>query len=143
MSDDSRALIQRVRGLIAKSKQMSEAARRARQRATAMGERVHDALTSSLHDPSDASGAFPDERLHDLPREIWDRLLSFARPSGDGTVEIADWNGLMDVIVQNAEAYPALLNIVAVNEARLIQHIRESGDNPPDSSTVRSKRKQR
>jgi hypothetical protein len=143
MSDDSRALIQRVRELVARSKQMSEAARRARQRATALGERVHHALTSSSHDASDASGVFPDERLQDLPREIWDQLLSFARPAGDGTIEIADWNGLMDVVVRNAEAYPALLNIVAVNETQLVQHLKETGDNPPDSFTVTSNRKKR
>jgi hypothetical protein len=129
MSDEMNALLQRARELIHRANVISEAGREARKRTTTIRARVQHAktLTSSLHEPPDQGGASTD-RLHDLPRELWDRLLSFLQPVGDGSLEIADWSGLMDVIAEQADAYPALLNIVAVNEARLIQHLKKTSD---------------
>ena len=77
------------------------------------------------------------ERADDLPIEIRSRVLSFCRDV-DGTLEVADMMGLVNFILDNSQAYPALLNLVKLNEAELIRHFQETGQVPPGVKLIKT-----
>ncbi len=77
------------------------------------------------------------ERFEDLPIEIQQRVLSFIGDREDGRLDDDAMKGLIAFIVENADAYPALLNLVKVNEERVIEHAKETGEVPPESSSSR------
>jgi len=77
-------------------------------------------------------------RFEDLPIEIQDRVWSFVREHEDGTREVRDMRGLIAFIVENAEQYPSLLNLVKIDEDRVIQHAKETGEVPPGVKIVKT-----
>lgn len=67
------------------------------------------------------------DRFEDLPPEIQERVLSFIGDREDGTLDDEAMRGLIAFIVENADAYPSLLNLVKLNEERVIEHAKETG----------------
>jgi hypothetical protein len=78
------------------------------------------------------------ERIEDLPIEIRNRLASFIRVRDDGSSEIIDPRGFVDFVKDNAETYPALLDLITVDEERLTRHIEETGDIPPGIELIQT-----
>jgi hypothetical protein len=79
------------------------------------------------------------ERFEDLPVEIQQRFLSFTREREDGTVEVPDRRALIDFIIGNADAYPALLDFVKIDGDRVIEHAKETGEVPPGVKIIKTR----
>ena len=78
------------------------------------------------------------ERFEDLPQEIRDRVWSFIGEREDGAFPEDDMRGLIAFIVENADAYPALLNLVQVNEDKVVEHAKEIGEVPPGIKIIKT-----
>lgn len=79
------------------------------------------------------------DRFDDLPAEIQERVWSFIVEREDGTFDVPDRRGLIAFIVENADAYPSLLNLVKVNEERVIEHAKETGEVLPGVKIVKTR----
>jgi hypothetical protein len=75
-------------------------------------------------------------RLDDLPPEIGERILSFMREV-DGNFEVSDKRGLIEFIADNLEKYPALAQLVQLNEEALTKHVQETGEVPPGVKLIK------
>ncbi len=78
------------------------------------------------------------DRFEDLPPEIHQRVSTFIIAREDGTFDVEDRMGFIGFIVENADAYPALLNLVKVNEERVIEHVKQTGDVPPGVKIIKT-----
>jgi hypothetical protein len=78
------------------------------------------------------------DRVEGLPPEIQERLASFIGDRVDGTPPEDDMRGLITFIVENADAHPALLNLVKVDEKRMMEHVKETGNVPPGVKIVQT-----
>jgi hypothetical protein len=76
------------------------------------------------------------EDFDGLPAEIRAGLLSFTRES-DGEIEIADPRGMVQFILDHAEAYPVLLKAISVDKEALTRHIEATGEVPPGVKAIR------
>ena len=79
------------------------------------------------------------DRFEDLPTEIQQRVFSFLRIDPDGNVEVVDAAGLVNFVVDNVQRYPALGELVKVDETALTKHIEETGHVPPGVKLVTKK----
>jgi len=77
------------------------------------------------------------DRFEDLPPEIQERISSFIISREDGTVEIPDRRA--DFIMDNPDAYPALLDLVKVNEEKVIEHAKETGEVLPGVKIIKTR----
>lgn len=75
---------------------------------------------------------------NDLPREVIERVLSFCTEDASGNQQVHDREGLVAFVFENSERYPALLNLLKVDEDRLTQHIQETGQVPPGVKIVKT-----
>jgi hypothetical protein len=76
-------------------------------------------------------------RFEDLPTYIKDRIMSFLREV-DGTYEAIDERGFVDFVYENSATYPALMDLIQVNEAYLTKRIEETGEIPPGIKAIRT-----
>ena len=74
----------------------------------------------------------------DLPEEIIQRVLSFCSVDADGSMAVEDMRGLVAFILENADTYPALRNLVSVNKDALTKHIEETGEVPPGVKLIKT-----
>jgi hypothetical protein len=79
------------------------------------------------------------DRFDDLPAEIQERVRSFMVEHEDGTYDVPDRMALVGFIVENADAYPALWNLVKVNEERVIEYAKRTGEIPPGIKIVKTR----
>jgi len=77
--------------------------------------------------------------IEDLPPDVQQRFLSFVRQREDGTIEFPDPRGLVNFIMDNADAYPALLTFIKVNEDSIIEHAKATGEVPPGIKIVKKR----
>jgi hypothetical protein len=76
--------------------------------------------------------------LEGLPEDIQRRFLMLIHFHDDGTWECPDRRAFVDFILDNADAHPALLEFVCVDEERLMRHVRETGDVPPGIKIIKT-----
>jgi hypothetical protein len=79
-----------------------------------------------------------DDDLKDLPPEIRDRFFSFLRMGDDGNVQVPDQKAFIDFIYEMAPTYPALMNCLQLNEEKLTEHCRETGEVPPGVKLIKT-----
>ncbi len=72
----------------------------------------------------------------DLPAEISSQLMSFLEEK-DGELHIVDDLKFVDFIVQNGLQYPALLNLIKLNEEFVIENFERTGEVPPGVKLVK------
>jgi hypothetical protein len=73
----------------------------------------------------------------DLPPELRTEFLSFLSEV-NGQFEVADTRGLLVFIAEHGEAYPALFNLVEINEESVIEHFDRTGQVPPGVELTRT-----
>ena len=61
------------------------------------------------------------------PPEIVERFMKCLREV-DGNFEVADMKGLLTLIAEKSKEYPSLLNLVTINEEKLVQHFVDTGE---------------
>ena len=74
----------------------------------------------------------------DLPDEIIERVLSYCTVDASGHQTVSDMRGFVAFIVENADAHPALLNLVSINEDAVTKHIQETGEVPPGIKLIKT-----
>src|SRR5437899_426234 len=77
------------------------------------------------------------DRLDDLPPEVHERIMSFFREV-DGSLEVSDKLGLIAFIADNLDTYPALGQLVQLNEEALTKHVQETGEVPPGVKLIKT-----
>ena len=73
----------------------------------------------------------------DLPPELRTEFLSFLREV-NGEFEVADTRGLLMFIAEHGEQYPALFNLLEINEGAVIEHFERTGQVPPGVQLTRT-----
>ena len=78
------------------------------------------------------------DQFEALPEEIQQGVLSLVQLKEDGTWECPDRRALIEFIVENAEPYPGLLNLVRIDEERMMEHVRETGEVSPGIKIIKT-----
>jgi hypothetical protein len=73
----------------------------------------------------------------DLPPELGAEFLSFLREVND-QFEVADTRGLVSFIVEHAEQYPFLLDLIEINWDAIVERFERTGEVPPGIQLTRT-----
>jgi hypothetical protein len=73
----------------------------------------------------------------DLPPELGAEFLSFLREVNDH-FEVADTRGLVSFIVEHAEQYPFLLDLIEINWDAVVERFERTGEVPPGIQLTRT-----
>ena len=73
----------------------------------------------------------------DLPVEVIQQLLAFRTDHEDGS-QTVDTMGLVKFILDHVDRYPALLQLVKINEDAVIKHVQETGRPVPGVKVIKT-----
>ena len=77
----------------------------------------------------------------DLPADLQSKLMSLMREV-DGAYKVTDMGALLMLIVEHADKYPQLLEVVKVKEGALEEHYEWTGEVPPGVNVIRTTREE-
>lgn len=77
--------------------------------------------------------------LSNLPDDLKAQFLGFLRET-DGRFEVSDFEGLVKFIALHHSKYPALLDLISINESAVVDHFERTGEVPPGIKLVRTTR---
>ena len=73
-----------------------------------------------------------------LPADIRDRFWSFLRIDDEGIAHVADRDGFVDFLYENAQQYPVLSEFLKLNEEKLTQHFHVTGEVRPGVELIKT-----
>jgi len=71
-----------------------------------------------------------------VPPEIVERLMACLEEV-DGDYEVKDFKALLDLVIEHGTAFPALRELVKLNEDAVRKHYEETGQAPPGVKIVK------
>lgn len=74
--------------------------------------------------------------ISDLPHDLRLRLLSFIRQTDNGDFEITDNKSFVEFIFEHRIQFPALGDLLKINESAVLDHFKRTGNVPPGIKMV-------
>lgn len=74
--------------------------------------------------------------ISDLPHNLRLRLLSFIRETDGGDFEVTDNKGFVEFIFEHRTQFPALGELLKINESAVLDHFKRTGNVPPGIKMV-------